>query len=301
MKVLIAEDEDVSRLWLESVLAAWGYDVITALDGNEAWHILQQHDAPRLAIIDWQMPGMDGPEICRKLKAELPNHFCYTIMLTSKSSSTDLIEALQAGAEEFISKPFNPEELRVRIRAGARIVELQQQLLERASHDHLTGVFNRWMLMEMAQREFDRCIRDEIPVSLLLLDIDHFKDINDSYGHPTGDAVLTVIANRIKDAIRTIDVLGRYGGEEFMLMLPQCAVKTAKSVAERIRNSLSINPIVTSGHTLTVTASVGVSSISGRHPKGQINDLPTLIKRADEALYRAKRGGRNRVEVEESE
>lgn len=292
MKILIAEDEELMRLWLETVLGMWGYECISYTDGEQAWRVLQQPDAPQLAIIDWEMPKLDGIEVCRRVRADPDLRYTYIIMLTGKSETADIVEALQAGADDFIVKPCHPEELKVRLRAGSRIVQLQEELLLKASHDQLTGIFNRGMLMEMAARELDRTTRTKAPLSLLLLDIDFFKHINDRYGHQAGDAVLRETALCIKSDLRGIDIAGRYGGEEFMVVLPHCDTQAAFHVAERLRTKLTAHSILYSGTALKITVSIGVAS--GTAPAVGLEDL---FREADRALYRAKNAGRNRVEV----
>lgn len=291
MKVLVADDDVVTRLWLESILQSWGYEVMLASNGDEAWHCLQQKDSPDLILLDWLMPGMDGVEVCRRVKAMPHNRFSYIIMLTSRSSTSDIVEALEAGADDLVGKPFEPEEMKVRLRVGERILSLQHQLLIKASHDELTGLMNRRVLMDMGQREFGNARRGTTNVSLLLLDVDHFKQVNDTYGHPAGDEVLREVARRLQDTLRVGDIVGRYGGEEFMILLPRCDLHIAKVVAERLRAAIAV-PMQLGAHELPVTISIGVAELS----------VPTLdlghwISRADQALYRAKGLGRNRVEI----
>ncbi len=292
LHVLIAEDEAVSRLLLKRTLESWGYRVSVACDGDEAWQILQSPESPLLAVLDWVMPGMEGIDICRKLKADPERRHAYVIMITTNNATSDIVTALEAGADDFVAKPFDAEVLRVRVRAGQRIVDLQLELHRKASHDDLTGMFNRRMVVEMLAREHARVLREKGVLSVGLLDIDYFKRVNDNFGHHAGDAVLQEVARRIRASVRKIDIAGRYGGEEFLVVLPGCDARTAGVIAERVRLMISATPIVASGHAIHVTASIGVATSTT--PPGV--DPQALIEDADRALYRAKALGRNRVD-----
>ncbi len=293
LRVLIADDEAVSRLLLKRTLESSGYRVTVACDGDEAWQILQSPESPLLAVLDWVMPGMEGIDICRKLKADPERRHAYVIMITSNSATSDIVTALEAGADDFVAKPFNAEVLRVRVRAGQRIVDLQLELHRKASHDDLTGMFNRRMVVEMLAREHARVVREKGVLSLGILDIDYFKRVNDSFGHHAGDAVLQEVARRIKASVRKIDIAGRYGGEEFLFVLPGCDARTTGAIAERVRLMISATPMMAAGHAIQVTASIGVAMSTAPH---EMNPQ-ALIENADRALYRAKALGRNRVDL----
>jgi PleD family two-component response regulator len=209
MKVLAADDNPISQTVLRSMLLKWGYDVVTASDGDQAWQVLHSPQAPSLAILDWMMPGQDGVEICRRLRAAGKEPYTYVLLLTSRSDCQDLVEALDAGADDYLTKPFNSSELRARLRAGRRIIELQEQLLAaqeelrmRATHDGLTGLLNRFAIMEILRRELARCSRENQPISILMADLDKFKHVNDSLGHLAGDAVLRESAARMQASFR---------------------------------------------------------------------------------------------------
>jgi diguanylate cyclase (GGDEF)-like protein len=297
LHVLIAEDEAVSRLLLKRTLESWGYRVSVAQDGDEAWQILQSPGSPLLAILDWVMPGMDGIDVCRRLKADPLLRHAYMIVITTNNTTSDIVTALDAGADDFVAKPFNADELRVRLRAGQRIVDLQRELHRKASHDDLTGMFNRRMVVEMLVREHARALREGAFLSVGLLDIDDFKRVNDSYGHPAGDAVLQEVARRIKVSLRKHDVSGRYGGEEFLIVLPGCDARATAVIAERVRSQMSATPMKALAHEIHVTVSIGVASariLPGANEQ-------TLIADADRALYRAKVQGRDRVDANGSE
>jgi two-component system, cell cycle response regulator len=292
MRVLVADDDPVSLLLLENTLEDWGYQVTTARDGLAAWEILRRVDAPPVAILDWMMPGLDGVDVCRKVRAASEAPYVYLLMLTGKTETRDIVQGMEAGADDYVSKPFNEQELRVRLRAGRRIVELQEELRTQATRDSLTGIWNRGAILENLQRELARGVREGKPIGVVLADVDHFKRINDTLGHLTGDAVLRETTRRMTAAIRPYDALGRYGGEEFLVVLPGCDSAAALEVAERIRSCVSEAPVTAANGTMTVTISLGVTSICGPSPE---TDL--VIRLVDDALYRAKSSGRNRVEL----
>ena len=295
MKILIADDSIVSRHLLEATLRKWGYEVTVACDGAEAWDILQRDSAPALAILDWVMPELSGPEVCKKVRQQQGQEpYTYLLLLTSKSMKEDLIEGMDAGADDYVTKPFDQHELQVRLRAGTRIVKLQQELRRQAAHDPLTGILSRSKAFEMFDRELQRSIRDNLPLSVLLVDLDHFKNVNDTYGHLAGDEVLREAARRLKEGVRNYDVLARYGGEEFLILMPGCDEAAARTQAERLRAAICDGPISIAsagGVPYLLTASFGVTISSPM----SLESPESLVREADEALYAAKRRGRNRV------
>ena len=293
MRVLIADDDPMSLVFLRTALEGWGYDVTTASNGKNAYELLQQRDAPMLAILDGMMPGMNGIDVCQYLRAGYRDHYTYLMMLTARREVEFMVEAMNAGADDFISKPFNLEELQVRIRAGTRIIELQQELRLRATHDALTGIYNRGAIIEILEKEIARHRRDNKPLAIIFADLDHFKKINDTFGHLAGDAVLCDVTQRIAHVLRPYDSLGRYGGEELLLTLPACLADKAAEVAERIRGKVAATPIQTSFGPIDSSLSIGVTMLL----PGEQHTAQNLLQRADEALYRAKNNGRNRVEV----
>jgi diguanylate cyclase (GGDEF)-like protein len=298
MRILLADDDQVSLVWLAHLLQSWDYEVETVNNGLKAFSALSRQDGPMVAIIDWMMPGLDGIEICQRIKKDPRFRFHYLIMLTGKSDTDDIVRALQSGADDFIIKPFIREELQVRLRAGARIIELQQELLEKASHDELTTILNRRMLIDMAGRELERAWRSNAPLALLMLDLDFFKKINDTYGHLVGDAVLIEVAQRFKSGLRALDIFGRYGGEEFMVLLPGCDVNFARIVADHLRLLVSEKTIDFQGQSLSISVSIGiaVATFNNKALNNKIT-LVDLIGQADHALYQAKRAGRNCIVV----
>ncbi len=298
MKILIAEDDPISRRLLEVTLNKWGYEVVSCPDGSVAWMTLQQPQAPSLAILDWMMPGMDGLEVCREVRQQITEPYIYILLLTAKSQQTDIIAGLEAGADDYLTKPFDSSELRMRLRAGRRILDLQEELIfvreelrEQATHDSLTRLWNRGAICEILQRELDRVKRADGTLSILLADIDFFKRINDTYGHLAGDAILREAAHCMRNVVRPYDGIGRYGGEEFLLVLPDCDTDGAMAMAERLRAGIEAEAPVVAEGVIPITFSLGVAS------SDIVHDMEALIGAADAALYRAKNNGRNRVEL----
>jgi len=300
MKIMIAEDDPAFRNLLEDILVNWGYEVAVARDGNEAYQILLSENAPQLAILDWMMPGLEGIEVCRRIRKDEKEYYTYIILLTSQQRDEDLVIGMEAGADDYIFKPFKLNELRVRLRAGRRIIELQNELLAardilfaRATHDSLTGLLNREEILGIMDKELARSERDGVCVSIIMVDIDHFKSVNDTYGHLAGDVVLRIIAQKMHSMARAYDAIGRYGGEEFLFVLPECCIECAVTFAERVRSCISMDSIDTPEGMIPVTISLGVAASR----KGGRQDGYSLVKAADTALYMAKDNGRNRVEV----
>jgi diguanylate cyclase (GGDEF)-like protein len=300
MKILIAEDDRITRRVLEMFLRKWGYDVVQASDGNEAWELLRADDAPRLALLDWVMPGRDGLELCREIRKRKDPHYVYILLVTMKGRKQDILEGLEAGADDYIVKPFDPHELQARLRVGQRIVELHEQLLAagealrfQATHDPLTSLWNRGANLDLLRRELARSKREGYPVAVALADLDHFKRVNDVYGHQAGDMALKEAASRILAQVRSYDAVGRYGGEEFLIVSPGSDIRGATRQAERIRKGVAALPVATQAGEISLTISLGVAD---NHLPG-VSSLESLLCAADLALYRAKENGRNRVEL----
>jgi two-component system, cell cycle response regulator len=300
MKILIAEDDPFFGKLLEDILTKWGYQVVATQNGNDAWQALQAADPPQLAILDWMMPGMEGVEICRRVRRAAKEPYIYLMLLTSQQRDDDLITGMEAGADDYLFKPLKVNELRVRLRAGRRIIELQDELLsareilrDKASHDSLTGLWNHEEILRILRNELDRGEREGECVSVIMADIDHFKACNDTYGHLVGDEVLRLTVRRMDSLVRSYDFIGRFGGEEFLFVLPECCGECTVAFAERIRASICSESMDTTEGLIPVTISLGVAS-SG---KGLQLDADSLVRAADAALYRAKENGRNRVEV----
>ena len=293
MKILIADDDPISVLYLQDMLTEWGYEVVIAADGLGAAEILQQPDGPVLAILDWMMPGMDGIDVCRSIRDSVTERYVYMIMLTSRTETAYIVAAMNAGADDYIAKPFNCEEMQVRVRAGRRIAELELELRMRASRDALTGVYNRGAIIDLLQKELARRARTQEAVSVVFCDLDHFKLVNDTYGHQAGDEVLREVTRRMKAPLRPYDSFGRYGGEELLGVLPNCDVEGALEVAERMRAAVAAALVNTPYGQVAATVSIGVASVS----KEEVATLASLLHRADSALYRAKRNGRNCITI----
>lgn len=299
MRVLVAEDDPITRKLLQAHLTKWGHEVVACSDGKEAWDVLNRDDSPTLAILDWMMPGMDGVTICREIRTQERQSYIYVILLTAKTKKEDVIEGLEAGADDYIAKPFDAHELKVRVRAGSRITRLQEDLMSalaaseyQASHDALTGLLNRKAIIELLKKELLRADRQTAPAGVIIADLDHFKRINDSHGHLAGDVVLKEVAALMMKSVRPYDSAGRYGGEEFLIVCPACDAECAHGVAERLRCLLSATPLVTTEGVFNVTMSFGVASVNCEGA-----DADSIIRMADHALYEAKESGRNRVQL----
>ncbi len=300
MHVLVAEDSPVYRKLLGNYLVEWGFRHTIVSDGSEAWQVLQHGDSPRLLLLDWVLPGVDGVELCRRVRTRglAGNPYSYIVLLTGKDRKQDMLEAMQAGVDDYLVKPFDEWELRARLNVGKRILELNQQLVEArelmrhaATHDSLTGVMNRGEILEFLRRELDRGQRNNKPVGVILADLDHFKDVNDTLGHLFGDEALREIVRRFRACLRVYDSVGRYGGEEFLLVLPGCDLMTTIIRADQIRARVGDQPVIWSRTSRVVSVSMGVACASA----GNL-DIQSLLNQMDKGLYEAKRKGRNRVE-----
>ena len=296
INILIAEDEPVSCRILSSLLDKWGFGVITADNGIDALEYLEKDRSIRIALIDWNMPQLTGPDVCKKIKELYPENPPYLIMLTAKTEKTSIILGLESGADDYITKPYDSGELRARIRVGERMTELQTRLIDtgkkleyEASHDSLTAVYNRKTVMELLDKEHSRAERQNTAFSIALIDIDDFKMINDKYGHQTGDEILSGLVSLINDTLRNYDIVGRYGGEEFLIVLPETDAGTGFQVLERMAESIRKNPVKTRSGNLIITVSAGLCGYSPG-----IN-ADKMISIADTAMYEAKRLGKDRV------
>ena len=291
MRVLIVDDDAFQRRILHAQLVRLGYDVCEAENGESAWRQLQQDPAP-IVITDWMMPQLDGPGLIAQIRGAALPGYTYIILLTAKDRRTDVVAGLDAGADDYLTKPCDAHELRARVAIGARIVELERQLRVARDTDALTGLWNRRAITSAAEAELARSRRSSELLSVALLDIDHFKHVNDSYGHQAGDQALRLVAAVVRQNVRPYDVVGRWGGEELLLIFVGATMAEAEAIAERVRAKIAAAPLtLTDGRQIAVTASVGIASTEA----DEARTLETLVHDADGALYRAKADGRNRV------
>lgn len=288
MKILVVEDEPVTRMLISSSVESWGYEVSQVELAEEALTFLAHHDDFYIILTDWSLPRMSGLEMVQQIKHQFDEPK-YIIMLTNKSNEEDLVEAMEAGVDDYVTKPFRPGELRVRLRAGYRIVEQTQKLKFLANFDELTGIWNRRMLVSQMRSEWQRHLREELTCSVLMLDIDHFKLVNDTYGHGAGDVALTIFSEVLQKNVRPYDLVGRFGGEEFVVLLPNTSKSEAKVVAERVRGEVESTIIhYKDDCSFNITVSIGVAE-----QEIADKDIQDVVGKADSALYFAKKEGRN--------
>lgn len=304
MKILVAEDDPISRLMMRRTLEQFGYEVELAEDGRAAVEALSRLDGPRLALIDWMMPELDGPGLCREVRARhRDDPYVYVLLLTSRQNREDIVHGLEAGADDYITKPCEPAELRARLHTGRRILLLEDKLVEareemrhKATHDTLTRLWNRGAILSLLRGELIRSIQSEGNVSILLCDVDHFKRVNDEHGHLAGDIVLERVARRLSAAVRSNDAVGRYGGEEFLVVLHDCDRAALEMRAEEVRLEVAARPVEIGMADVQVSISIGAITCERWTP-----DVPVerILAQADAALYRAKELGRNQVVMAE--
>jgi diguanylate cyclase (GGDEF)-like protein len=299
-QILVADDSPVFRDMLQKMLLEWGYEVIVVTDGQQAWDLLRQENGPRLALLDWMMPGMEGAEVCRQVRASIRDRYVYMMLLSVRADLDDVVEGMESGADDYIVKPFQVDELRARLRAGRRVLALQEELVEarealreQATRDGLTGLWNRTAIFDILQNELARSGRSGEPLIVLMADLDGFKPVNDHFGHMAGDAVLRQVAARMRAAVRRYDAVGRYGGEEFMMVLPGCELSAGLLLAERIRGAIAAECFRAGDAEIKLTCSLGAACAIP--PAVPLAD--DLVREADAALYRAKHKGRDRVEA----
>jgi diguanylate cyclase (GGDEF)-like protein len=283
---------------LQGLLTKWGYEVVAAEDGKVAWERLNSADAPRIALLDWMMPERNGVDVCRDLRSQRPEPYTYILLLTAKDAKESVVEGLESGADDYLTKPFHPQELKARLRVGIRLLELEDTLVQareamrfKATHDALTGVWNRGTILETLERETLRSRREGTSLGVIIGDLDHFKLVNDTYGHLIGDRVLRETVTRMQACVRPYDAVGRFGGEEFLILLPGCDSAAAAERTDQIRAAIAHPPMETDSGRLKITMSLG-GVATGNWPDESPNQL---LQMADAALYRAKEEGRNRI------
>lgn len=291
MKVLVAEDAAVNRKILQVLITEMGYTPILVRDGNEAIQILQQDDTLQLIILDWVMPGMSGLDVCRFIRSQKQDEYDYKyiLLLTAKSGEGDLTEGFEAGVDDYIIKPFGQNELKMRLKAGQRIVEMHNKLKIMATRDTLTGMYNRQAVLGRFGYELAKLRNENRKIAAAMLDIDHFKVINDTYGHMAGDSVLSEMAKRIQESLPPGSFAGRVGGEEFLIIFPQADKNSVIAACEKIKNVIGNTAISVFPINISITVSIGIAT------SDEAETLDGLIRLADNALYSAKRQGRNRV------
>jgi len=299
MRALIIEDSAVDRRIVTKNLKEWGYKFSVTTNGKDGWAALQAENAPKLVIMDWMLPDTEGVDLCRKIRKIQGKPYTYIMLVTARNQKRDMLRAMEAGADDYLVKPFNKLELKARLIAAKRILDLQEKLIElgeslrfAATHDNLSGLWNRGQILDFLARELVRANRDDKPLGIVLADLDHFKKVNDTYGHLAGDAVLQEVSKRMQGNIRAYDGVGRYGGEEFLVVFPGCEYKIAMRRAEDLRRLVGEKSIVALGEKVNVTASLGVAIVEA----GSDTSVESLLQKADQAMYAAKRKGRNRVE-----
>ncbi len=297
MRILIADDDLTSRNILTAILQKQGYEIIIACDGKEAWDIMQHPNAPELILLDWMMPKLDGLEVCQKIRSKKSDHPAYVIIVTGRGKKGDIVSGLGAGANDYIAKPFDQEELCARVEVGCRFIKLFNELKQtrdklklQALTDPLTGILNRRGVLNVLDKEIVRVQRNEGSLLVALCDIDYFKKVNDIYGHQVGDEVLCGLVQCIEKHLRKYDSLGRFGGEEFLIVSPGENSDNALNMFKRLCLVVSNNKIDTQAGPISITVSIGVTV------RKDIDTVDSLIERADAALYEAKKKGRNRVE-----
>lgn len=303
IKVLVADDSAVFRKLIEQTLSDEQYSLSFAKSGREAIDQLAQL-APALVIVDWEMPDITGIEICQHIRSKSQTSYTYIIILTGKAEKERVVEGLAAGADDYLTKPFHHAELVARVGVGLRIIRLHREieaknllLKELALTDSLTGLPNRRAIEEWASRQLSGAARYGYPFWVVMADLDHFKRVNDSYGHEAGDNVLKAFSEILKRNSRRSDICGRVGGEEFLLALTHASEANAKTAIDRVRTELEATRFDFDGIDLNVTASFGVAGFIGT----KAPDFSRLVAQADAALYSAKRAGRNRVELAETQ
>jgi two-component system cell cycle response regulator len=300
VKALVADDDTASRLLLAKMLTKWGYEVVTASSGEEAWTILTSDDSPDIAVLDWMMPELDGVEVCSRIRALELSSPPYLLLLTGRDNKQDIATGLESGASDYLQKPVDRDELRARLLVGKRFAELNRKLLDtqaelrrQALTDSLTHIMNRRAVFARLTEEIARAPRQGLPLSIGVLDIDQFKSINDRFGHAGGDAVLQAVVERGLNTLRAYDAIGRIGGEEFLLVMPGVGPRDTEIVLERLRRAVAEKPVSTQGQEVTVTVSIGGAVCQGE-------TMDELLNLADDALYKAKNQGRNRVVLADS-
>jgi len=298
-EVLVVDDSPVHRKLVEQVLSAGPYAVRFASNGQEAMMIFLEH-SPCIVITDWMMPGFSGPELCQRIRSDNSRPYTYIILVTSRTEKDSVVKGLAAGADDYLTKPFDPGELLARIGVGRRIIDLNrelaaksQKLEEAARTDSLTGLPNRRAIEEWAAKQLRGSARHGFPIWVVLGDVDSFKNINDTFGHDGGDIVLKTFSDVLKRNTRASDICGRLGGDEFVLVVTHVEGEGISETVNRFREQFAALSFPLQGQSVNVTASFGVAGTEGK----EMHDFGTLLRRADQMLYEAKRAGKNLVRI----
>jgi len=300
IQILVVDDSPVSRKVLEHALSDEPCTLLFAKSGEEALRFFQEH-RPAVVITDWMLPDFSGPELCQRIRSDAQNSYTYLILLTSMTEKDSVVKGLAAGADDYLTKPFDSSELLARIGVGRRIIDLHREieeknrLLEEAARtDHLTGLANRRAIEEWANRQLRGAARHGYPFWVVIADLDSFKSVNDNYGHGAGDAVLQRFAEILRENTRASDLSGRLGGDEFLLILTHVDRENIELTLDRLRQQFGSQIFAFNGQKVKVTASFGITGFEGK----EAPEIGALVRQADKALYAAKRGGRNQVKVE---
>jgi two-component system cell cycle response regulator len=300
LQVLVVDDSPFSRKLVEHAIEGDSYSLLLAENGNEAVRLFKEH-RPAVVITDWMLPDSSGPELCERIRAESTDSYTYIILLTSMTEKEDIVKGLSAGADDYLTKPFDRDELLARIGVGRRTIELHREidaknkLLEEMAHtDPLTGLPNRRAIEEWAARQLRGAARHGFAVWVAHADLDNFKSINDNYGHDAGDQVLQKFGEVLRESTRASDISGRMGGDEFLLVMTHLDEKSTRLTVERLRGQFAALKFLFGGDTVSVTASFGIAGFQGKEPP----EFSKLVRQADKALYTGKRAGRNQVTVE---
>ena len=302
--ILVVDDDIVSRAVVKKYLNKAGFEVVCAGNGKEALALFDERFCP-IVLTDWMMPEITGPQLCRMIRERKTDSYVFIILITARDSKTDIVSGLESGADDYLTKPIHPAELVARINTGIRILNLEQSLKAANEEirllsitDPLTGCFNRTYLNDRFLHELNRSQRYNRSLAVVLADIDHFKQVNDTYGHQAGDAVLKQFATSIRRGVREgIDWVVRYGGEEFLIILPETGCAGAQSMSERLRAAVSNLNFECGDNILKITASFGGACLSYDQKENRVIAAEQLINLADEQLYKSKRDGRDRVNV----
>jgi diguanylate cyclase (GGDEF)-like protein len=298
-ELLVVDDSPVYRKLVEQVLSVGTYTLLFARDGAEAMKLYEEH-SPSIVITDWMLPDFSGFELCERIRADETRPYTYIIVMTSNTEKGNVVKGLEAGADDYLTKPFDPGEMLARIGVGRRIIDLNRELAaksrkleEAARTDPLTGLPNRRAIEEWAQRQMRGAVRHGFPLWVVLGDIDRFKTINDTFGHDAGDIVLKTFADLLKKNTRASDICGRLGGDEFLLVLTHVESEHVEATLNRFREQFEALSFPLQGQSVRVTVSFGVTGIQTK----ELQEFGSLIRKADQMLYEAKRAGRNLIRV----